>query len=281
MLKVEGLNKNFPSFSLKDVSFELPKGFILGFIGKNGAGKTTTLKCILNFIKKDSGKIEIFNKDNIENEIEIKQDIGFMLGEADYYLKSKVKKVANIYKRFFKTWDEEAFLFYLKKFNIDQNKLIGELSTGMRIKLATAFSISHNAKLFIFDEPTSGLDPVARNEILELFREIVKDGEKSIVFSTHITSDLDKCADYILFIQNGKIIANTSKEEIIDSHVLIAGKKDELKEKLKKRLIGYKLNAFGFTALMKRAGLNTNDTFQTEIPNLEDIMIYYDTEDLK
>ncbi len=281
MLKVEGLNKNFPSFSLKNVSFELPKGYILGFIGKNGAGKTTTLKCILNFIKKDSGKIIIFDKDNIQDEIDIKQDIGFMLGEADYYLKSKVKKVASVYKRFFKTWDEEKYLNCLKQFNIDQNKQIGELSTGMRIKLAIAFAISHEAKLFIFDEPTSGLDPIARNDILQLFSEIVKDGEKSIIFSTHITSDLDKCADYILYIKNGEIIANTSKEELIDSHILIAGKKDDLTDGLKSRLIGYKINAFGFIGLMKKDDLIKDDDFQMEIPNLEDIMIYYDTEDLK
>ncbi|MCX5774890.1 MAG: ABC transporter ATP-binding protein [Firmicutes bacterium] len=275
MLKIENLCKKYPSFELKNVSFELPQGYIMGFIGVNGAGKTTTLKSILNIVKPDSGTVTVLGKNIIGNEVELKQQIGFMLGEADYYSKTKVKKVASVYKRFYKEWDEKAYQDFIRRFEIDENKKIGELSTGMRVKLAMAFALSHHAKLFIFDEPTSGLDPIARDEMLDLFHEIVESGDKSILFSTHITSDLDKCADFVIFIRNGEIIANSTKDDLIAEHLLVAGKASELTDEVKSRLIGYKANAFGFTGLMLKSQAKTTDTFQTARPDLEDIMINY------
>jgi len=281
MLKVENLCKEYPSFKLNNVSFELPKGYIMGFIGMNGAGKTTTLKSILNIVQPSSGKVTVLGKPMIGNEVELKQQIGFMMGEANYYTKNKVRVIADVFKRFYSNWDNEKYLSYLKRFNIDENKNISDLSTGMRVKLAMTFALSHNAKLYMFDEPTSGLDPIARDEMLDLFHEIVEDGEHSILFSTHITSDLDKCADFIIFMRNGEIIANSTKDDIIAEHVLIQGKKEEFTPEVKSRLIGYKLNHFAFTGLMRKDTLKSSDTFQVETPNLEDIMIYYDTEDLK
>lgn len=280
MLVVKDLCKSYPTFSLKNVSFSLDDGYILGFIGMNGAGKTTTLKSILNFVQPDSGTVEIFGRDVKTDELEIKQNVGVMLGEADYYSKSKVRVVANVYKRFFSQWDEDTYQSLLKRFAIDDKKLISDLSTGMRVKLAIAFALSHNAKLLVFDEPTSGLDPIARDELLDFFREIVAEGDKSIIFSTHITSDLDKCADYILFIRNGEIVANSSKDDLIDSHALVAGKKDQLTEELRSRLVGHKSNAFGFTGLIERAKLLPTDALQVEKPNLEEIMIYYNKEEI-
>lgn len=276
MLKIENLSKNYPTFSLKDVSFSVPKGYIVGFIGRNGAGKTTTLKCIMNAVKADGGKITVFGKDAVQNETEIKQRIGFSLGEADYYKNYKIKNVTGVYKRFYKNWNENSYEKYIRKFNLDENKKINELSSGMRVKYALTLALSHNAELFIFDEPTSGLDPISRDEISDVFQELVEDGEKSILFSTHITSDLDKIADYIVFIRNGEIIVSDEKDNILDSHIMIYGKKSEI-EKIQNSAIGYKENHFGFTALMKKADLPDGD-FETAKPNLEDIMIYYDKE---
>lgn len=278
MLKVENLCKEYPSFKLNNVSFELQKGYIMGFIGMNGAGKTTTLKSILNIVQPTSGLVTVLGKPMIGNEVELKQQIGFMMGEANYYSKSKVKVIADVFKRFYASWDENKYQQYLKRFSIDENKNISDLSTGMRVKLSMTFALSHNAKLFIFDEPTSGLDPIARDEMLDLFHEIVEDGEHSILFSTHITSDLDKCADYIIFIRKGEIIANNTKDDIISEHVLVNGKKEELTDEVKSRLIGYKVNHYAFTGLMLKEKIKPNDPFKVEVPNLEDIMIYYTRE---
>ncbi len=276
MLKIENLCKTYPSFRLKNVSFELPKGYIMGFIGANGAGKTTTLKSMLNIVKPDSGTVTIFGQDIVGNETALKQRIGFMYGEADYYKHKRVGVVVDVYKRFFREWDDVAYRGYLDRFGLDEKKQISELSSGMKVKLALTLALSHHADLFIFDEPTSGLDPVARTELLDLFHEIVEDGEKSILFSTHITSDLDKCADFIVFIRDGEIIANTTKDDLIAEHVLVSGKRSELSDGLQSRLVGVRQNAFGFTGLMRRERLMDGDPVVRETPNLEDIMVYYD-----
>lgn len=281
MLKVENLNKQYPSFKLQDISFYLPKGYIMGFIGMNGAGKTTTLKSILNLVKPDSGKVTILGKDMYANEIEIKQEIGFMFGAWDYYPKTAVVKIKEVYRRFYREWDEFAFQNILKRFGIDESKKISELSSGMKVKLGIAMALSHNAKLIILDEPTSGLDPIARDDILDFFHEIVEDGEKSILFSTHITSDLDKCADYIIFIKNGRLASNDTKDNLIDSHILVKGNPADLTEELKARLISFKSNSYGFSGLMLKENLRADDCVQREMPNLEDLMVYYNREALK
>lgn len=278
MLKVENLCKNYEYFRLKDVSFELPQGYIMGFIGANGAGKTTTIKSILNIVRPDSGKITILGKDMNTDEVDIKREIGFMLGPVDFYNKSKIGKIVGVYKRFFPNWDETAYRNYLTKFSLNEEKKICELSAGMKVKLGVTLALSHGAKLIIFDEPTSGLDPVARDELLDVFREIVESGERSVLFSTHVTSDLDKCADFIIFIKNGELVLNSTKDDITDSHALISGAKDALTDSLKERAIGYKETPYNFTALIKTADLSENDEVIKERPNLEDIMVYYNKE---
>ncbi len=275
MLEVDNLCKSYKSFNLSNVSFKLEEGYIMGFIGANGAGKTTTLKCILNIANKDEGKVNIFGKDMDVFEEDIKQDIGFMQGEFDYYAKTKIQKIVKVYSSFYKNWDNAVYRKYLKRFAIDENKKVSELSTGMKVKLALTMALSHNAKLFIFDEPTSGLDPLARNELLELFAEIIEDGSRSILFSTHITSDLDKCADYIIFIKEGKLIANTSKDDLTASHKLVGGSNEYLTDGLKKRMVGYKENKFGFHGLIKTSDLLPEDNINVETPNIEDIMLFY------
>lgn len=279
MLSVKNLSKAYPSFRLQDISFSLSPGYIMGFIGTNGAGKTTTLKSILNIVSPDEGSVEIFGMDMKKDELEIKQDIGFMLGGADYYPHKKVKTIISVYKRFFKHWDDNAFASYLKKFAIDENKKIKELSAGMKVKLSVAMALSHGARLIILDEPTSGLDPVARDELLDIFRETIENGDKSILFSTHITSDLDKCADYILFIKNGKIITQGEKDEIIASHKIVRGSNDELSSELEKKLIGLKKNAYGFSGIIKTSDMRGYEKLAKETPNLEDIMVYFNREE--
>ncbi len=276
MLKVEGLTKTYPSFKLDSVSFHLPAGYIMGFIGANGAGKTTTLKSIMNIVYPDSGSVEIFGRDMKTAETENKQKIGFLLGAVNSYINTKVGKYLKITSTFYDDWQEEICEKYLEKFNIDRDKTIKELSQGMRVKLGLTVALSHGADLFILDEPTSGLDPVARDEILDILSDIVSNGDKSVLFSTHITSDLEKVADYILYIHNGIIVAQDTKDGILDSHILVHGDLSDA-ERIKKICVGIKINSLGFTALIKKENFRDGEgNFTTERPALDDIMVYYE-----
>ncbi|MBQ9706442.1 MAG: ABC transporter ATP-binding protein [Clostridia bacterium] len=275
MLKVENLCKKYPTFCLDNVSFHIPAGVIVGFIGQNGAGKTTTLKCIMQSVLPDSGTICVNNKSMAMHEEENKQIISFTTGAFDYYRNHTLQKIANVYKTFYHDWDDEVFKKYCLKFKLDTFKRVKELSAGMRVKFALALALSHNAQLFLFDEPTSGLDPIARDEMLDVFQDIVLEGDKSILFSTHITSDLEKCADYIIYIDNGKILLACPKDELLDSHAIIKGSLDNLTEDICQRCVAVKTNKFGYTGLMKRSYLLPTDSFVTERPTVEDIMIYY------
>ena len=204
ILKVTGLRKEYPKFTLNDISFEIESGQIMGLIGRNGAGKTTTIKAILNLIHTDGGNISYFGKDLRTSEDEIKKQIGYAAGAVDYYKKKKISKIMEVTKTFYDSWDESAYRKYLDLFSIDEDKTPSQLSEGMKVKLNLAMALSHGAKLLILDEPTSGLDPVSREELLEVFRYLAGKGV-AILFSTHITSDLDKCADGITYIKKGKL----------------------------------------------------------------------------
>lgn len=212
LCSIENLNKSYPSFTLSDVSFELNFGRIMGFIGRNGAGKTTTIKSILGLVHPDSGKISYFDTSFSENEREIKQHIGFSTGAVNYYPKKKIKDIVNVTKTFYEDWDEGAYRKYLDMFSLDENKMPCELSEGMKVKLNLLLALSHGAKILILDEPTSGLDPFSRDELLELLIELKETGV-AVLFSTHITSDIEKCADDIMYIKKGRIVANCAKDE--------------------------------------------------------------------
>ena len=212
LCSIENLNKSYPSFTLSDVSFELNSGRIMGFIGRNGAGKTTTIKSILGLVHPDSGKISYFDTSFSENEREIKQHIGFSTGAVNYYPKKKIKDIVNVTKTFYENWDEGAYRKYLDMFSLDENKMPCELSEGMKVKLNLLLALSHGAKILILDEPTSGLDPFSRDELLELLIELKETGV-AVLFSTHITSDIEKCADDIMYIKKGRIVANCAKDE--------------------------------------------------------------------
>jgi ABC-2 type transport system ATP-binding protein len=230
VLSVKGLSKHYPNFTLEDISFDLPQGKIMGLIGKNGAGKSTTLKSILNLVNPDSGTIKMFHKDFRENEESCKQKIGVVLGGIDFYNHKKLKDITAVTKRFYKNWDENAYQRYIQAFSIVPDKKVKELSTGMKVKYMLALALSHNAKLLILDEPTSGLDPVSRDDLLGLFRQLVESKDISILFSTHIISDLEKCADYITYIKDGKLLKSAEKSTFIQTfqHLKEPGDKSDL-----------------------------------------------------
>ena len=209
LLEVEGLCKSYPKFKLSDVSFSVAEGSVMGFIGRNGAGKTTTLKSILNIVHPDAGTIRYFGMDFLAHEKEIKQKIGFAGGAVDYYKRKPIKKLLGVTKSFYENWDDAACSRFMDVFSLDGDKTPGELSEGMRVKLSLTLALSHGARLLILDEPTSGLDPVSREELLDAFR-LLKEQGVAILFSTHITSDLEKCADDITYIARGKLIASES-----------------------------------------------------------------------
>lgn len=278
MLSVQNLSKKYEKFQLKNVSFTLGKGYIMGFIGRNGAGKTTTLKTMLNFVHADGGAVTVMGKDFKSNEFECKQKIAFMLGGVSYYPKQKLKAIADVVKRFYDQWDDAAYERYLARFDLDPNKRVEELSAGMKVKYALALALSHHAQLLILDEPTSGLDPVSRDDMLELFQELIEDGERSILFSTQITSDLEKCADFITYIKNGVIIASAEKDEFLGSYKIVKGTGEQFTQELRQKLIGYKKNSFGFSGLMKTEDLQHGKGLDVSPADIESIMIYVEKE---
>lgn len=216
-LRIENLTKTYPQFTLHEVSFTLAQGRIMGLIGKNGAGKSTTLKSVLNLVSPDGGTIEILGHPCPEQELACKQKLGVVLGGIDFYRSSRLSAITDVTRRFYRQWDDAAYRRYLKEFDLDPSKKVQELSAGMRVKYLVALALSHHAELFIFDEPTSGLDPVSRDELLTLFQALVADGKRSILFSTHITSDLEKCADDITYIKDGRILASAEKTVFLQS----------------------------------------------------------------
>lgn len=214
IVEIRNLNKTYPAFRLQDVSFDVKEGEITGFIGRNGAGKTTTIKSMLNLVHPDSGKIRYFGREFKENESEIKKQLGYSTGSVTWYPRKKIRDIIAVEKRFFDTWDEDAYRRYLALFNLDENKTAMELSEGMKVKCNLLIALSHRAKVLILDEPTSGLDPFSRDELMELFKELKKDGV-AVFFSTHIVSDLEKCADHIVYISGGRIVDALPKAEFV------------------------------------------------------------------
>ena len=211
IVEVSGLRKEYPSFTLRDVSFDLERGRITGFIGRNGAGKTTTIKSLLNLVHPDGGEISFFGLPLIGHEAEIKQRIGYSTGTVSWYPRKKIKDIVSIVRQFYDSWDEEAYRRYLDLFDLDESKTPRELSAGMKVKFNLLLALSHGAEILILDEPTSGLDPFSRDELLAVFGELKRQGV-AVFFSTHITSDLEKCADDVIYISEGEIRAALPKD---------------------------------------------------------------------
>ena len=267
VLEIRGLCKDYPAFHLKDVSFSLERGRIMGFIGRNGAGKTTTLKSALNIVHPAAGELKYFGLDFAENELEIKRRIAFVSGGANYYPNKKLAAITAVTRSFYEHWDEAAYRRYLKLFNLDESKTPKALSAGMQVKYALALALSHGAELLILDEPTSGLDP-------DVFLSLADEGV-SILFSTHITDDLDKCADDVTYIRNGKIVFSLPIGELREKYRAVAVTAKQA-EKYADKLIGCKRAKEGFTALVERGEL------EEELPGraagLEEIMVHLDKE---
>lgn len=276
-LEIIDLKKIYPSFTLDDVCFSVEKGHIVGFVGRNGAGKSTTLKCLSGFVHKDGGEVRFFGKDFFENEKEIKSRIGYVSGGADYYVTKKLKTITAVTKRFYDDWDDNEYRKYLKKFNLDENKTVKALSQGMKVKYSLALALSHNADFLILDEPTSGLDPVSREDLLDVFLSLRDEG-KTILFSTHLTSDLDKCADDVVYIRNGKIFADEPLDAFKEKYKIVVVKNDENKDILVEA-DGVRRQKDGFSALIsadKAKKLQINAIPAT----LEDIMVHLEKEEL-
>ena len=250
----------------------------MGFIGRNGAGKTTTMKAMLNLIHRDGGKVYINGKSFFENERACKEEIGFVMGEFDCYKNATLQKITDVTRRFYPDWDEQAYESYLARFALEEGKKIKELSAGMRVKYALALALSHNARLLILDEPTSGLDPVSRDDLLDVFRSVIEDGSRSILFSTHIISDLEKCADYITYIKGGKVLSSTDVISFRESYRLVSGDREHL-EVRRPKLIGCKEHAFGFTGLIRAQDAGAFAACKIAPADLESIMIYTEQED--
>jgi len=273
-LKIENLTKTYPKFKLDNVSFSLEPGYIMGFIGRNGAGKTTTLKSMLKFVHPDSGLVEINGFDINKDEFAVKNSIGFVSGLDGFYNTKKIKTVTDVTKKFFPNWNNDLYHELLEKFNLDESKLIKSLSAGMKVKYQIALAMSHDAKLLILDEPTSGLDPVSRDELVILFQDYVSDGEHSILFSTHVTSDLDKCADYVTYIKNGKILESTDIVSFKEKYLLVNGKADALTDELKSKIIGLHTHNFGFEGMILASDKDLFAGSEITQPNLEEIMVH-------
>lgn len=276
-IELQNVSKKYADFELKNISFNVPEGCIVGLIGENGAGKTTTIKSILS-IAKSSGSIKIFRKDNIKNEKEIKEKIGVVLADSFLSEYLTTKQVNSIMKDIYKTWDENKYINLLKQFNLPTDKLIKDFSSGMKMKLKIATAISHNPKLLILDEPTSGLDPVIRNEILDIFRKYIEEDERrSIVLSTHITTDLEHISDYIVFIEKGKLIFNLPTSELLENYGIIKCSKDDFTRLDKKDYIKYQKGKYQYEVLTdNKENIRRKYNITTiDRPSIEDIMLFY------
>lgn len=273
MLKVKNLNKYFNTFNLENINLELEPGYIMGIIGPNGSGKTTLIKSIMGLIEADSGNIELFGKNININPIDIKNDIGFVYDTLDFYDHLSVKEFKKLMAIFYKNFDQTQFDSLLKKFNININMPIKALSKGQSTKLMLANALSHNAKLLILDEPTAGLDPIVRKELLGYLQEFIENGKTSVIISTHNTEELDKIADYITFINKGKMVFSLDKETLLETHKTIIGTKEEI-ESMNNNVVGKRHLKYYSEALVR---VDSNFKYYDELktPNIEEIMYYY------
>ena len=249
-IEVNNLTKKYDGFTLDNVSFKVPKGSIMGFIGQNGAGKSTTINAILNIVKRDEGEIKLFGLDNLKNETEVKENLAAVFDELPFNEDLNAKILSKVMSDIYKNWDEKVFFNYLDIFSLPSKKAFKKFSKGMKMKLQIAVALSHHAKLLIMDEATTGLDPVVRNEILDIFMEYLQDENNTIFMSTHITSDLEKIADMVTFIDKGKIILSGYKDEILDNYGVIKCCKAEFESIDKTDYIGMRHTDYGVEMLV-------------------------------
>ena len=276
-IEISNLRKCYDGFTLDDISFNVPKGSIMGFIGQNGAGKSTTIRAILNITKTDGGSIKLLGMDHIRDEAQIKEQIAAVFDESPFHDSFKAKQLNILFRGLYQSWDEQKFYEYLERFQLPRNKKLGEFSKGMKMKMQIATALSHGAKLLVMDEPTTGLDPVVRNEILDIFHEFLNDEDNSILLSSHITSDLDKIADCVTFIDRGKLLLTGNKDQILESHGLMKCSKEEYREIDPEDIVSARINEYSVDIMVsdrdkmsrKYSGILIEKT------NLEEIMLFY------
>lgn len=277
VIEVKNVTKDYGDFKLDNISFVVPEGSVCGFIGQNGAGKTTTIRLILDVIRADAGEIFLFGE-NIKNDsAKLREDIGIVYDEMGFHEFMTGRDINIMMKNIYKNWDEKAFFDYLNKFALPAKKKCGDFSRGMRMKLQIAVALSHNAKLLIMDEPTSGLDPIVRNEMIQIFREYVVEEDHSILLSSHITADLEKLADTVVFINGGKIVLAGNKDDMLETHGLVKCKKEELDSISKSLIVNVQPGVYGCEVLVNDRAVceKLYPGMVVEPANLEEIMLFY------
>ncbi|MCH5300002.1 MAG: ABC transporter ATP-binding protein [Ruminococcus sp.] len=271
-IEIKDLSKSYKGFTLDRLNLTLPNGCIIGLIGENGAGKTTTIKLILDMISRDSGSITILGKDNKDNLLLTKEDIGVVLDEVGISECLTAKQVGKIMKYTFKNWNEYTYSEYLKKLSIPDNKKFKEFSRGMKMKLGIAVALSHNAKPLILDEATSGLDPLIRDEVIDIFGEFTRDENHAILISSHIVSDLEKICDYIAFLHKGKLLLCEEKDRLKEQYGIIHCSADDLINISPSAIIGKKETPYGVEAIVARNKIQTG--MEISITDIEQLFIF-------
>lgn len=276
-VEIRGLTKHYDGFTLDNICLTVPRGCIVGFIGQNGAGKTTTIHSMLNIIPIDSGEIKLLGLDHIRDEQEAKERMGVVFDECPFGEVFTPVQLERVFRGLYRNWQTDTFFGYLNLFQLPRKKKVGELSKGMKMKLQIAVALSHDAELLIMDEATSGLDPIVRNEILDIFRDYMMNGNRSILMSSHITSDLEKIADCVVFIDSGKILLSGYKDELLESHGLIKCTREEYKEFAPEDYISARINDFGVQLMTAdRAAAEAKYSGAIiEKTTLEEIMQFY------
>ncbi|QOS77537.1 ABC transporter ATP-binding protein [Paenibacillus sp. JNUCC31] len=276
-IELRNLSKTYPLFKLDQISLDVKQGYITGLIGPNGAGKSTLISLITGLIRPDSGSIRTLGNAIPTQEVNVKERIGIVSDECFYYEHLTIREMKSMIAPFYKKWDEKQFNCYLEQFELSPKKKIQELSKGMKIKFSLAVALSHDAELLIMDEPTSGLDPVFRRELLDLLADMIQDETKSIIFSTHITTDLERIADYITFINKGRIIFNETKDDVLERYTIVKGDMKLLDADTRRQFVGIRETAVGFEGLADNRAeverLFGNDALLHR-PSLEDLIYF-------
>ena len=280
ILEIKGLCKSYGDFSLRDVEFSLPKGYIMGFVGQNGSGKTTTIRSILNMANIDKGSISVFGLDSVKDTIAVKERLGVVFDSLYLAEHLNAKQLEKQLRPFYSEWDSKEFFRRINDFGLPDNKAVGTFSKGMKMKLMIAVALSHNAELMILDEPTSGLDPVARDELLDILTEYIADENRGVLFSTHITADVERIADYVTILHNGKVWFTGAKDELTERYAVLKGAEKYIPDGLREKLIGFHSYRNGFEALISTDDLRgLPDKLEYEKASIDEMLVYIAKED--